>query len=242
MTSPYLRIRQLVIGTSSMAACEKALCETFGMPVTDRVDPMAKSHAEFGIGATMLAAGSQFIELVQPMSPDTPVGRHLKRLGGDGGYMIILQIPDREAARKRVEALGIRIIWEGGRGVYALHLHPKDVGGTLLSLGMATPAGTWDQGGPDWEKRVDTRTVRAIRAAVVACEEPEKTAKLWGDILGVAPENRGPTTIDLFDCTLRFEKSPDGKFYGPAGIDLEATDPQMRGKQMKLCGINFRLV
>src|SRR4051794_11489447 len=148
--SPAVRLRQVVIGTSRLDAVAAELNEAYDLAVTDRLED-APSHSKFSLRSATLTVGSQFIEIVEPQRPDAAVARHLQRLGDDGGYMLILEVPSARWARSRADELGLRVIWEGGTGVHAVHLHPLDIGGTLLSLGEARPPGTWSQGGPTWE-------------------------------------------------------------------------------------------
>src|SRR2546423_3025899 len=67
---------------------------------------------EFGLRNHVYALGDQFIEIVSPTREGTAAGRHLERHGGDGGYMVIFQLDDLEAARRRVTDLGVRVVWQ----------------------------------------------------------------------------------------------------------------------------------
>src|SRR3982751_6792260 len=98
-----LRIRQIVFVVRDLAASSRRLAELLALDPPVR-DPRV---AEFGIDNAVFALGDQFIELVSPVRPGTAAGRHLDRRG-EGGYMLILQTADFDAARARARALGGR--------------------------------------------------------------------------------------------------------------------------------------
>jgi hypothetical protein len=236
---PAVRLRQVVIGTSRLDAVAAELNHLYDLAVTDHIDD-APSHTEFSLRSATLTVGSQFVEIVEPRRPDAPVARHLERLGGDGGYMLILEVASAQWARERAESLGVRVIWEGGTGVHAVHLHPLDIGGTLLSLGEARPPGTWSQGGPHWESEVRTSVATSIGAATVATQEPSATAERWAALL------RRPladaTSVALDDSVIRFVPAGDQPPHGPNQLDLVSPVPDRRGEERVVGGVRFRLV
>ena len=59
----------------------------------------------FGLHNAVYAIGDTFLEVVSPTQPDTTAGRYLDR-HGDGGYMVIFQLADLDAARERAAAMG----------------------------------------------------------------------------------------------------------------------------------------
>jgi len=46
----------------------------------------------------------------RPFQQGTSAGRYIERRKGDGGYMVIIQVDDAQAERKRVTDLGIRAV------------------------------------------------------------------------------------------------------------------------------------
>jgi methylmalonyl-CoA/ethylmalonyl-CoA epimerase len=89
-----------------------------------------------GVREAMLGAGPGYIQLLEPLGPDTPVGKFLARRG-EGIHHIGYGVDDIEATLK---ALGgkLRLIDErprhGSMGASIAFLHPADLGGVLTEL------------------------------------------------------------------------------------------------------------
>ena len=92
---------------------------------------------EQGVEEAMIAVGGSFIQLLQPLGADTPVGKFLDRRG-EGMHHIALAVADIEAALAHLKAEGVRLIDEeprvGGRGARIAFVHPKAFAGTLIEL------------------------------------------------------------------------------------------------------------
>jgi methylmalonyl-CoA epimerase len=92
---------------------------------------------EQGVEAVLLDLGENHIELLQPLSPETPVGRFLER-NGPGMHHIAYQVSDIESELERLRAAGIKLIDEqprvGIRGSLVAFAHPKDSGGVLTEI------------------------------------------------------------------------------------------------------------
>ena len=92
---------------------------------------------EQGVEAVLLDLGENHIELLQPLTPDTPVGRFLER-SGPGMHHIAYQVRDIESELERLRAAGIKLIDEqprvGIRGSRVAFAHPKYSGGVLTEI------------------------------------------------------------------------------------------------------------
>lgn len=146
-----LRMRQICLVAADLDAVEADLSAVFGLEVCHR-DP---GVGRFGLHNFLMPAGNNFLEVVAPMEgeTDTAGGRFLERRGGDGGYMVIMQCDDVDAARERVRGLGIRLVMDAGRGEnQGIQLHPKDLPGAIAELrqneGAEDPAGPWGRRAP----------------------------------------------------------------------------------------------
>jgi methylmalonyl-CoA/ethylmalonyl-CoA epimerase len=83
------------------------------------------------------APGSSYVQLLEPLGPDTPVGRFLERRG-EGVHHVGYAVADITAALATVGATGVRLIDErprhGSMGASIAFLHPADIGGVLTEL------------------------------------------------------------------------------------------------------------
>lgn len=103
-----------------------------------RVSPLYRERVESqGVEEAMLPVGGSFVQLLQPLSPDTPVGRFLER-NGEGLHHVAFAVVDIDAALDHLDARGAALIDRhprlGGRGARIAFVHPRDVGGTLIEL------------------------------------------------------------------------------------------------------------
>jgi methylmalonyl-CoA/ethylmalonyl-CoA epimerase len=92
---------------------------------------------EQGIIATMFRVGESMVELVQPLDPDTPVGRFLARRG-EGFHHVAYQVDDLETALRELRKNGVEIVDEepriGAQGTHMAFVHPKSTFGVLTEL------------------------------------------------------------------------------------------------------------
>ncbi len=154
--------------------------------------------------------------------------------------MVIMQLSDLEEARSRLDGLGVRVVWKADlRDAAGTHLHPKDVGGAILSLDWMDPPESWKWAGPEWQQHVNTDVVTAMSGVTVAVPDPDATAQKWGDVFGVPPSG---TRIDLdHDTSISFVKSERPEDEGVCGIDVKAADRARAGESSTICGITVRI-
>ena len=102
-------------------------------------------NTEQGVHEAMLhvadaPAGSSYVQLLEPLDPDTPVGRFLARRG-EGVHHIGYGVTDITTALATIGARGVRLLDErprhGSMGASIAFLHPRDVGGVLTELVQA---------------------------------------------------------------------------------------------------------
>ncbi len=101
-------------------------------------EPMHREVVEEqGVEEAMIAVGGSFIQLLQPLGPDTAVGRFLEARG-EGMHHIALAVADIDAALDHLRSQGARLIDEaprtGGRGAQIAFVHPKAFADTLIEL------------------------------------------------------------------------------------------------------------
>jgi methylmalonyl-CoA/ethylmalonyl-CoA epimerase len=97
---------------------------------------------EQGVEAVLLDVGENHVELVAPLSPETPVGKFIARQG-PGLHHVAYQVADIDATLTALGAAGLRLIDErpriGIRGSRVAFLHPRSTGGVLTEI--VQPAG-----------------------------------------------------------------------------------------------------
>ena len=180
-----IRLRQVALVVHDLDAVVADLGRLLGLEVAFN-DP---GVALFGLRNAVLPVGTQFIEVVSPVTTGTAAGRQLERLGADGGYMVISHTDDQSPFRERAAALGIRTAFEADDHGYQIwQLHPGDTGGSFLEIdfqpGGDDPNGPWMPAGPDWQRAVRTDVVSVITAVELAVPDPDATAARWREILG----------------------------------------------------------
>jgi methylmalonyl-CoA/ethylmalonyl-CoA epimerase len=94
---------------------------------------------EQGVKAALLTIGQSEIELLEPLSPESPVGRFLSRKG-EGLHHICFQTPDVNAELEGLKEKEVELIDQKPRKGLAgmiCFLHPRASKGVLTEL--ATP-------------------------------------------------------------------------------------------------------
>jgi methylmalonyl-CoA/ethylmalonyl-CoA epimerase len=102
------------------------------------VEPLYRQVVETqGVDEAMVPVGGSFVQLLQPLHPDTPVGRFLEKRG-EGMHHMAFAVADIEAALEHLAGQGARLIDEkpriGGGGHRIAFVHPKAFAGTLIEL------------------------------------------------------------------------------------------------------------
>jgi methylmalonyl-CoA/ethylmalonyl-CoA epimerase len=115
----------------------------FGLTVVSR-----EVNEEQGVREAMLhvadgPAGSSYVQLLEPLGPDTTVGKFIARRG-EGLHHIGYGVQDLSQALASLGAGGVRLIDErprhGSMGAAVAFLHPSGMGGVLTELvQMAAP-------------------------------------------------------------------------------------------------------
>ena len=239
MTAP--RLRQLVIAAETLETADR-LGELLGLGAPF-IDPGVK---EFGLENRVYAIGDQFLEVVVPMTDSAPARRFIDR-GGEGGYMAIFQTDDLEGLRTRVDGMGIRRVWNIDLpDISASHLHPADIGGAIVSVDEARPAGSWRWGGPAWR---DNAVPGRLVSAAMEAPDPDALAARWALALGLTVDER---VLYLEDAAILFREGPVEKLAafglyrpdyaavleraGKMGLDVDWREVKFAGVGLSLVG------
>jgi hypothetical protein len=219
-----VRLRQAVLVARELAPVSEQLRSELqlGEPFAD------PGVGAFGLRNAVYAIGDTFLEVVSPSEADTAAGRYLDRRG-DGGYMVLFQFADLDAARARAAALGVRTVWQLDLpDISGTHLHPADTGGAIVSLDRADPPGSWRWGGPDWTGKAGNGAPGAIRGMTIEVADPPSTATRWGEFLGADPR-------ELEDSYVAFEAGDADRI-----VEIEVHVPG-RQETIEIGGVRFKL-
>jgi len=106
--------------------------DVLGMPLVHR-----ETVSEQGVDAALLDVGDSHVELLQPLGPDTAVGKFLARRG-PGLHHVAYRVESVENTLQALTAAGVRLIDErprtGIRGSLVAFLHPSSTGGVLTEI------------------------------------------------------------------------------------------------------------
>lgn len=200
------------------------LCATFGLTVCFR-DP---GVGEFGLHNALMTVGDQLLEVVSPTREGTTAGRLLDRRGGDGGYMVLFEVDDLDERAARLAERDVRVVWRIDLAdIRARHLHPRDVGGAIVSVDQPVPNSAWRWAGPGWRPHQNTGVVTGIAGVTISAHDPAAMRHRWTE-LGLAH-------------SVQFQPAgPRGE--GVDVIELVATERRDAGLEHLIGGVTYRLV
>jgi methylmalonyl-CoA/ethylmalonyl-CoA epimerase len=94
-------------------------------------------EAADGARIVSLPLGDTDVELLEPLSPDSPIGKFLARRG-PGIHHVCYRVADLDAALLACRAAGYRLVDEvprqGAGGHRIAFIHPKSTAGILIEL------------------------------------------------------------------------------------------------------------
>lgn len=230
-----MHIRQVALVARDLDRIVDDLCAVLDITVSFN-DP---GVGVFGLRNAVLPVGETFLEVVSPIQTDASAARFLERRKGDGGYMVILQTDDLAVDRTRLAALGVRIVWETAlEDIATVHLHPRDLGGAIVSIDQPRPAAAWRWAGRAWQGHV--RTARVLRIAGVAIESkhPPVLAARWAQVLGTDWHREGEqAVVALRRGAIHMIPEHDDRGEGISAIVLETADADAirRSAQQRGC-------
>ncbi|MGA2687997.1 MAG: methylmalonyl-CoA epimerase [Candidatus Korobacteraceae bacterium] len=131
-------IDHLGIAVKSLAEARK-FYELLGLK------PMPEETVEAEkVKLSMVPVGESRIELLEPTSADSPIGKFLAKRG-EGLHHVALHVDDLSGTVERLKASGTRLISDeikvGAGGHLYVFVHPSSAGGVLLELVEDPPEG-----------------------------------------------------------------------------------------------------
>ena len=132
LAAVFGRIDHIGVAVADLESAIELHTRAYGMPLVHR-----ETIAEQGVEAVLLDVGESHVELLKPLSEESPVGRFLAKKG-PGLHHVAYQVEDVAAALQQARDNGMRLIDEtprtGIRGTQVAFLHPATAGGVLTEL------------------------------------------------------------------------------------------------------------
>ena len=118
----------------------------FGLEVvaveSNELQGVREAMLRLGPSVPDAAGQSSYVQLLEPLTPDTPVGRFLARRG-EGLHHVGYAVDDVQLAMDSLALQGVRLLdsqpRHGSLGASIAFAHPKDLSGVLTELVQAAP-------------------------------------------------------------------------------------------------------
>ncbi len=127
-----MKLDHIGIATNELQDAAKIWLDALGLDLAH-----TEEVPEQGVRVTMLRIGETHIELLEPLTPNSPVGKFLAKRG-PGIHHIALAVADIEAALVNLKNKGAKLIDEkprrGANGCLVAFIHPSAANGVLLEL------------------------------------------------------------------------------------------------------------
>ncbi len=229
-----MKLRQVAIAAETLNPTRAHLFNLLGI-TADYADP---GVAEFGLENSVMSIGDSFLEIVAPIQENTSAGRLLAKRQDTCGYMVLMQVDDFARTAHHLTELNVRTIWQVERSeVSACHVHPKDIGGAIVSFDEMRPAADWLWAGPDWRANRATG-VTALLGCELQHPAPADLAKRWGEVMStpVVEQPDGSYVLNFADGTfIRFTSAADD--LGITGITFACPEPELLNTRARELGL-----
>jgi methylmalonyl-CoA/ethylmalonyl-CoA epimerase len=127
-----MKIDHIGIATNDLAQSLELWRDTIGL----KVDAIEEVHDQ-GVRLAMLAIGQTHVELLEPLSTESPIGKFLSKRG-PGIHHLAIEVQDIRASLADLAGKGTRLIDKepriGAGGCLVAFIHPSSTNGVLLEL------------------------------------------------------------------------------------------------------------
>ncbi|MBW3589760.1 MAG: methylmalonyl-CoA epimerase [Actinobacteria bacterium] len=126
------KIEHIALAVSDLEAAIDHYTQIWGLSLEHR-----ETVEDQGVEEAMFRLGDSYLQLLAPLSPESPVGRFIRR-SGEGLHHIAYEVDDIEQALSDLKKSGVTLIDEqprtGSRGTKIAFVHPKGNLGLLVEL------------------------------------------------------------------------------------------------------------
>ena len=128
----FARVDHIAVAVTDLDAAIALHEDAYGMALVHR-----EVIAEQGVEAALLDVGENHVELLSPLTEESPVGRFLAKRG-PGLHHVAYQVTDVASTLADLRERGLQLIDEaprsGIRGSRVAFLHPAASGGVLTEI------------------------------------------------------------------------------------------------------------
>jgi methylmalonyl-CoA/ethylmalonyl-CoA epimerase len=136
----FTRIDHVGIAVRDLESAVELYTTTFGLTIAGRETNEAQGVREAMLHVADAPGGASYVQLLEPLADDTPVGKFLASRG-EGVHHIGYGVTDVAASLEQLRGDGVMLVDErprhGSLGASIAFLHPKSVGGVLTELVQA---------------------------------------------------------------------------------------------------------
>ncbi len=226
----FKRVHHVGIAVQELAGAYALWRDTLGLPLVREAE-----IRDQGVRAALLACGACDIELLEPMAPETPVGRYLQSRG-EGLHHVCLESDNVERDVARFFGTGVELIdakpRKGLAGLIAF-VHPRSCAGILVEV--ATPL----------DKTPPPEAPLTVTVVHVIVEDVQTATHLYRDMFGlqirishpdwsIAQLAAGPVAVQLSSTTATAGKP------GISMLRLMTRDVAGVAQRLESKGIQFR--
>jgi methylmalonyl-CoA/ethylmalonyl-CoA epimerase len=126
------KINHLAVVVADLPTALHFWHEALGLPLE-----RTESNADEGVEIAFLPVGQSEIELLQPTSPESGIGKYLAKKGA-GLHHVCLEVENIAATMQHLRGQGIELINDAPKtrpeGTRYCFIHPKSTGGVLVEL------------------------------------------------------------------------------------------------------------
>ena len=127
-----MKIDHIGIAVKSISDSLAFYCDGLGLELAG-----TETVEDQGVRVALLPAGESRIELLEPVSEETPVGRFIAKRG-EGLHHICYEVDDLESKLNELRSRGVRLLdgypRRGAEGKLVAFLHPASAQGVLVEL------------------------------------------------------------------------------------------------------------
>lgn len=127
-----MKIDHLAIAVRSISDSLKFYTEALGLELAG-----TETVESEGVHVALISVGESRIELLEPVSEDTAVGRFIAKRG-EGLHHVSYEVEDLEGKIEAMKAQGVRFLEgyprRGAEGKLVAFLHPSSANGVLVEL------------------------------------------------------------------------------------------------------------